>query len=284
VERGVGSRVAHRRLRCGHTHPEGRQSVAGLVGIGVQRDLAVVHRHDPISEGKRVPQVVGHEHDPGALGVALPEAGDHRLAGRRVQPGERFVQHEVARLHRQRTRDCDTLALAARQRIDTLRLSPCHPDRRQRVGDPAVDLLAGQSEVLRPERHVRADRRRDDLIAGVLKHHPDCGPGRDQIVGDRRAVHQHLARVRCQQAVAVPDERRLAGAVRPREDEELAVRNRERDRIEREAVAVPVGDVPEFDHRVGSTPARHRRLGSSRSTISPPRDGRFGRCRLRRRS
>ncbi len=55
---------------------------------------------------------------------------------------------------------------------------------------------------------------------------------RHEVVGDRRAVHKHFALVGVQQTVEVPDERGLARPVRTSQQDELAVRDTERDTID----------------------------------------------------
>ena len=57
-----------------------------------------------------------------------------------------------------------------------------HPDGRQRVVHPFPYLRRRNAEILRPERHVFLDDRRDKLIIRVLEHHPDPSPVLEQLV------------------------------------------------------------------------------------------------------
>src|SRR6266851_779956 len=65
-------------------------------------------------------------------------------------------------------------------------------------GDALVDLGPRQAEVLRTERDVLLHDRRDDLVVGVLKDHPDhlADPLPLLVIRRREAVHGDAAAAR----------------------------------------------------------------------------------------
>ena len=53
-------------------------------------------------------------------------------------------------------------------------------DLREHVHDPLLDFLRGKPEIERSERHILVHGRHEELVVGVLKHHPDGTPNRGQ--------------------------------------------------------------------------------------------------------
>jgi len=152
--------------------------------------------------------------------------------------------HEFVYLDREDAPDVDYVADIA----DYEAIRPAF-DGVERLPDAGVDLVAGQAEVLRPERHVRSHGGADEAVPGVLEHHPDARASGHEVLGDGRPVHEHIALVGLQEAVEVPDERRLPGAVRARDEHALAVRDVEADAVDGHGVAVPVDEVPDRQHQ-----------------------------------
>src|SRR6185503_6954352 len=103
---------------------------------------------------------------------------------------------------------------------------------------PAGQLPEVVEQPLPAERVVQRDP------AGQV---PDPAPDRDTVAHD--VEPQHLARAggRVEEAEQEPDRRRLAGAVRAEECEDLALANRDRQVLEREDVAARTATDPPGD-------------------------------------
>jgi hypothetical protein len=150
----------------------------------------------------------------------LPEP----LALPRVQRRRRLVEQQHGRLAEQPDGDVDALAVAARQRPDRVAGAIHQVGLRQHPLDPPVhfrDLLQPreQAQVL-AHRQLRVDRR--------LLRHP----------ADLAAVERHPSGRRPQRAREDLQQRRLAGAVRSDDRQQLAGRRAERDVLERAPRAV----------------------------------------------
>ena len=102
------------------------------------------------------------------------------------------------------------------------------PAASETVADPAPDLLTRHAQVLRPEGHLRLDRRADDLLGRILEHRADRSGDVAQafcsVVVRRRADGAaELAGIGMRnQAVDRPDEGALATARRTRDEQHLA--------------------------------------------------------------
>jgi len=129
-----------------------------------------------------------------------------------------------------------------------------HPHCPEAVVDPAPDLRGGQAEIPRPEGDVLLHRHPDDLAVRVLKNHPHQPPDLPEAggIGGLHPVHPHLARRREQQGVEMPDERRLAAAVRTDQGRMEARFDREADPLEDVGRLrfVAVEQIFHADHRV----------------------------------
>jgi hypothetical protein len=117
------------------------------------------------------------------------------LAHARVERAERLVEQQHARLHRERTRERDALALAAGELIRHASREPIELDESQKLEHAALDLgLRGPLAA-----RLHADPERDVLehvhVAEqrvVLEHEPDAalarGPVRDVLVAEPHAA------------------------------------------------------------------------------------------------
>ena len=96
---------------------------------------------------------------------------------------------------------------------------------------------------------------REDIERDLLRHEPDDRPRGAIVANDVMAVDEDLARSHRHGAADDPDQRRLAGAVRTEQGEDLAFGDLQIDRVERdEARLVTLGHRGDRYHR------RHRRL------------------------
>ena len=99
--------------------------------------------------------------------------------------------------------------------------------------------LGEEAEVLAPgQQLVKRQRLRSEADAGAVFR-----PARGAAPGDR-----DLARVGSQQSGADRHRGRLAGAVGAEQAEDLAVADRKRQRVDRDAGAVPLADLLDPEH------------------------------------
>ena len=153
---------------------------------------------------------------------------EQALGGRRIEVGERLVDDVQPGLHHQDPGHRQQLALAARQGRRLAAEEGLDPGAVGDVPDAVADLLARDAHVLRTERQLGLDRGPDDLLGRILEDGPD-GPGdvaqlqlgRGPALDPNGAAE--LARVGVRdQAVDGADERALAAAGRPGDQEDLA--------------------------------------------------------------
>ena len=222
-------------------------------------EQAFAHDRDPAAHRHRLDLVVGDVDgrrpealvDPGDLGAGL----DAEL---RVEVRQRLVHQEHRRLADDRPAERDALALAARQLLRLAVEQLLEAEDPGRVVDPLLDVGLRDLPELQPERHVVADRHvRVERVA--LEDHRDVailgGDVVDDAVADpERAVADLL------ETGDHPEAGRLAAARWPDEDHELAVRDGKVQVVDREYVAVALGDALECHgrHVRTSTPPGHR--------------------------
>ena len=105
-------------------------------------DSAPVHDRDHGGEAQRLLDVVGHEHDgfPGRP-VDARELGLQRVAGDRVDRGERLVHQQQFGVGGERAGDADPLLLAARKLVRVLAAIGLRVEAKQlqQFGDPVAD-------------------------------------------------------------------------------------------------------------------------------------------------
>src|SRR4051812_45999708 len=241
--------------------------VRGLHALVVAQVLGRVGEHhvaglEHVAPGRDVERVVGvllDEHDRRALRVDLADDLVDAVDDDRREPERRLVEEQELRLRHDRAPDREHLLLAAGHRPALLALALLQA-REQRVH--AVQVLAdalrvparerAHLEVLE-DRHAREDppalgRLRDaDLGDGVARQPLDLGAVEDDAAHPRR----HDARDRAQR-------RRLAGAVRADERDDLAFVDLERDALERLDRAVERVDVLDDEDRLVAVARRDR--------------------------
>ena len=213
-----------------------------LGGRALGHDPAVVDDHQPVAQLLGLVHVVGGQHEGRAALLEPEQPVPQHVPGLRVQAGGRLVEHEHTRGVDQRACDGQPALHAAGQVIDLgtgllLELGEgeqlVRPLRARRAGD--AEVAAVHDEVVPdPQLGVEVVLLRDhselgtDLRAvrvGVEAQHAE-GPRRP---GGHRPDHAHR--------------RRLACAVGSEQPERLAWRDLQVDAVDRDEVAVALGQV-----------------------------------------
>src|SRR5581483_6200274 len=202
-------------------------------GPGV-RDAAALEDDEPVRERDRLDRIVRHEEPHARLPRQVrAEIAAQAPARLRVQGRERLVEEEERRPERERAGERHALRLAARQlarlplgeRGDPEALEPLA---RGAIGRGPRD--AARAEAERDVRHRAQVREEEQVLEcdrdrALLGGHEDA---RGRIV-ERHAVDPKRAGVERDQAGERVHDRRLAGAVRAEERDQLAARDRELD-------------------------------------------------------
>ena len=150
-----------------------------LAGRPVGHDRALGQHDRTLAQLDGVRQVVGdHEHGDVERAQDVGELAPRR----RVEVRRRLVEHEDLGSHREHGRDGDPPALAEGQVVRRPVGEVAHPDAVERLDDARVELGAAQAEVGRPERHVVAHRRHEQLVVGVLEDDADPASHLEQVV------------------------------------------------------------------------------------------------------
>ena len=221
-----------------------------LGGVELLHPAAVEHG-DPVGHRERLVLVVrdvDHRHAEPAMQAPYLEL--HLLAQLLVERAERLVHQHELRLEHQRARHGDALLLAAGQLRGAASAETGELHHVERALDAPADLGGGDP----PDRERKCDVLGDTHVREqrvVLEHHADRAPMRRQ-PRQRRAVEQDLAFGRRLEAGEHHQRRRLAGARRPEERQELAALDVEIEPVDdaRDAV-VRLADRHEADDRVG---------------------------------
>jgi len=169
-----------------------------------------------------------------------------------VQARGRFVQQEHGRGLRERSREHDALALPATDRRDGFVREPRDLGAFHRAVDGVVILAARAVEAPAVRGSTHRDHVPDAEVereVGVLGHHRDAATGlaRPQ-ASDRVPVDGHDPVVGREHARESSQERRLPGAVRADEADELALVHRYRHRVQDPRPAERDVDVLHADH------------------------------------
>ena len=131
--------------------------VVDLVGRAVLLDAAVVHHDDAVGDLHRLVLVVRDEHARHVHLVVQPaQPAAQLLAHLRVERAERLVEQQHLRLDRERARERDALALAARELVRVAVGDPVELHELQQLHDLRADLLLVGPRRLRP--HAQAER------------------------------------------------------------------------------------------------------------------------------
>jgi hypothetical protein len=136
---------------------------------------------------------------------------EHDPLLRVVETGRRLVEDQHARRHREHGRDGEALPFAFAKEKGILVALPAEADRQKRLVDARRERVAGEPEVARPERHLVGDRRREELMIGILEDVADlaCDP-LERKRAEVGAVETDVTGLGLEEPVQVLRERRLA--------------------------------------------------------------------------
>ena len=247
-------------------------------GLGERRDAAVLEVQDAIRDVED-PVVVGHEQDRRALFLRQRLHPVDDLAARdAVERGGRLVGEHDGRIAHERPRDRDALPLAAREFVGALVDVRAEADRLEHRARAAPQLAAREAAGgPQPELDVLGRRERGEQVV-LLEDEADAAAhalerarvGAVQFL----AEHAHAARLRGAQRADQRQQRRLARARRPRDDDDLAGRDRgrhvEQDLAAQRALAVVVLESLDDDGLRGAHP--NTSAGSSLRTLRNARN------------
>ena len=174
------------------------------------------------------------------------ERADHlpRRAPRlRVEAGRRLVEEDEVGIADERDAEVEPPLLAARERLDPRARLLLQPDERDHLVDVARRaVVAGEDRVRLADGEVRPQ-------LGLLEDDADpLAEVRRRPLGIG-AEHAHLAGVAVAVALEDLDGRRLAGAVRAEQPEDLAFLDREVDPAHRLEVPVGLAQAADLDRR-----------------------------------
>src|SRR5690349_18072548 len=241
-------------------------------------DRAVAHR-DALRSTGREGGVVGRHDDRGAVPLAQPgEEIDHVGARLRVEIPRRLIGENDSRLVRKRTRDRDALLLAARQMrgqmVDPRREADLLEQRTGALGQRiAAHTVRGECRLDVLERRERRNE------VELLEHEAErvqtkaCESAVVERV-QRPFLEDDRARVRTVERPEQLEQRRLAGAARTLERDELAGADRQVDAVDgthdRSAAAVEAGHARQLEQRLTHSTLRIASAGRSRAARRPP--------------
>jgi hypothetical protein len=235
-----------------------------------------VHHHDAVAERHRLGLVMGDENRRGAdCALDLAQLDLHLLAQLGVKVGQRLVQQQDARAYHQRAGQRHALLLAARHAPGIAVGEGAEPHQVEGFPDPPVAFGPGNALHLQAEGDVLGGRHvREQSVA--LEHDAEAAavrPDRQQIP----ALQARRAGGRIDEAGDHLQRSGLAAARRPEQRHQLALVDGERQRIDGEVLAEPLGQAVEFEegHRPSGPGVPPRERTASRAacaTISvPPR-------------
>jgi hypothetical protein len=230
-EADAAGRQADRQQVAG-PYEVGDEGVGG-VAVDVERpadllDAPLAHHDDAIRHGHGLALVVGDQ-DGGDAEPLLeqPQLDLHRLAQLGVERGERLVQQQQLRLHRERAGDRDALALPARDLGDGALRDAGQADQFQQLLDPGPAPGRGHAADAQRIGDVVADREMAEQ-GQRLEHHAELAPVRRHR-RDVGFVEQHAAGGRRLQPGDDAQQGGLAAAGRPEEAHQLPGRNQQVD-------------------------------------------------------
>ena len=246
-----GRQLRHRLLQV-----ERQLSLAELLhqlGLLLDDDqLPLVDDADPVGHLLRLVDVVRGQDDGDAAGAQPPHERPHVAPELDVHAGGRLVEEQNLRLVRQRLGDHHPALHPPGERHDPA--SALVPKRQLAQHLLDVGRVGGAPK----EPAAEADRRPDRLerVGGqLLRDEADPEARRAVVAHDVVAVRRHRAARRRDDAADDVDERRLAGAVRPEQREDLPLADLEIDLLERhEARGVGLGQPLDRDDRFHHAP------------------------------
>src|SRR5574341_1809217 len=205
----------------------------------LEPDRAVLEDVGAVGEAQRPEHVLLDEEDRHTIAVDRGEVGEDGRDDDGRQPERRLVQHEQARARHQRAPDRGHLLLAARERPGELPAALGEP--RKEREDPRERLRARAPALGRPRPQLEVlehGHRGKELAAFRDVRDPARDDGRGPEPADPPAVELDRAAAERDQATDRAERRRLAGAVRADDRDDLAHAHLERDRPDGGHVAV----------------------------------------------
>ena len=185
--------------------------------------LPAEHDH-PIDEIEPQPHAVfDDEHGRLSLGLHGKDGITDAGRGRRIDIGRRLVEDDDLRRHRMDAGQSQTLLLPAGQRRTRMLGGQVESHGTQRRGNPSLDGLGGQTEVLHPEGDIVADAGEDHLRIGILQDQSGAASARIRSLAADEELTAGLAGLLGQDAGDGMEQSRLAGP-RGAEEEDLLTR------------------------------------------------------------
>src|SRR5262249_27061633 len=225
--------LAPHQLQVGVLQRDDAVAFGQLAARALRDDLAAVDEGDVVAQLLRLLQVVRREEDRRALGVdalhVLPQLQPQLdVAARR-----RLVEDQQSRAVHQRAREDQPPLHAARQRARAFVLLVRQRERLQQLSAALAAVATRHPEVAAVVVERLLDGQKP-VEGEVLRREPDGG-ARPFVVGAGRLVPEHADRARRggREPGRAVDQRRLAGAVRTQQREELTGGDRQRDALQR---------------------------------------------------
>ena len=221
----------------------------------------MVDDRDPVATLGFLHQM-GCEEDGHVLLIAQPVECLPKIDPRAgIEPGGRFVEQQEFRPMEQTLRDLDPPLQSAGERLDQIVGAIAQVELDQEMIDPlaqrgpgeAVEMPLMREVLAHPQFLVEARRLKDDAEPAAQ------GAGIAQEVEPENAGR---AARRPNEGGENAEEGRLAAAVRPEQAEDFARRDAERDVVEREAVAIAMGEVARDERRDDGFRSSHEENGS----------------------
>jgi hypothetical protein len=176
-------------------------------------------RHD-------VELVSGHDQRPAGGSEALDQIYEEPF-GARVERCGRLVEQDDVRPQRQNRGYCRALLFTARQLEGRAIGEVRDLHGRQSLVAAFADLIRGEAQLQRPERHVVENRRAEELYVGVLEDEADLAVESERLLPgcngrDITSESPHRAARRGHDAVQQLQQGRFAASVRSQQDDSLA--------------------------------------------------------------
>ena len=207
-----------------------------LVGRALLLDPAVVHDDDAIGELERLLLVVRDEHAGHVQLVVEPaQPAAQVLAHLRVERAERLVEQQHPRLDRERAGERHALALAARELVGIAGGEAAELHEVEQLAHPVADLAFRRPRRPRPHPQPEGDVLEDRHVAEqrvVLEDEADVPALRAAAWSRPRRRGSTAPCVGHLEAGDDAQQRRLAGAGRAEQRDQLAGRHGEVDAVE----------------------------------------------------
>src|SRR5664279_3485815 len=234
-----------------------RGSQIGLDHARVVRDflrralrdlLAVAHAEETLRDRHDDAHVVLDDEDRDAALVDLADDRDRLLDLGRVEPREVLVEEEDVGLRREGARHLVALAHSERQAPRQPVAPPLHLRERRSLQRHGARLVAMVRPAERRDHDVLEDRQAREGFDDLERPGETAATDLVRLEAvDPLALEEDLSGRERKIAVDEIEDRRLAGAVRPDEAEEVAFFDRERHVADGLEAAEPLRDAPEFE-------------------------------------